>query len=109
VSASRPRIAFFGVKYLPSRGGVSRVVEDLLIRLRDRYDLTVYCESHEHAATAVAGIEFAPWRYVTLDLAGYFGTVKTFEDIDLSPVGGGAVSDGRTYGVQLGIKWYPHP
>jgi len=57
VSASRPRIAFFGVKYLPSRGGVSRVVEDLLIRLRDRYDLTVYCESHEHAATAVAGVE----------------------------------------------------
>ena len=55
--SDRRRIAFFGARYLPSRGGVSRVVEDLLIRLRDRYDLTVYCEAHEDAATAVEGVE----------------------------------------------------
>jgi glycosyltransferase involved in cell wall biosynthesis len=55
--SERRRIAYIGARFLPSRGGVSRVVEDLLVRLRDRYELTVYCEAHEDAATAVAGVE----------------------------------------------------
>jgi glycosyltransferase involved in cell wall biosynthesis len=55
--SGRRKIAYVGARYLPSRGGVSRVVEDLLVRLRDRYELTVYCEAHEDAATAVAGVE----------------------------------------------------
>ena len=59
-------------------------------------------------ATAAVGVEFAAWRYVTLDLSGWYGAFKT-DEVDLTDIGGPVISDGRAYGIQLGIKWYPHP
>jgi len=39
------KIAYIGIKGLPSKGGAERVVEALVQRLKDRHDLTVYCNS----------------------------------------------------------------
>ncbi len=39
------KIAFVGVKGLPSRGGAERVVEAITDRLKGKYELTVYCNS----------------------------------------------------------------
>jgi hypothetical protein len=55
-----------------------------------------------------AGVEFAPWRYVTFDLAGWYGVFKT-QDVDLTEFGGPVISSGQSYGLQLGLKWYPAP
>ena len=54
---SKPKIAILGVKYYPSRGGVSRIVEDILIQLKDRYDFTIYCYKHPEAPTHLEGVK----------------------------------------------------
>ena len=37
------KIAYIGIKGLPSKGGAERVVEAIVRRLRGRHELTVYC------------------------------------------------------------------
>ncbi len=37
------KLILFGVKYMPSRGGTSRVAENLIKQLMDRYSITIYC------------------------------------------------------------------
>ncbi|RLA99212.1 MAG: hypothetical protein DRG83_13360 [Deltaproteobacteria bacterium] len=39
------KIAFIGIKGLPSKGGAERVVEAIALRLCDQYDVSVYCSS----------------------------------------------------------------
>jgi hypothetical protein len=39
------KVAYIGIKGLPSKGGAERVVEAIVHRLKHRYDLTVYCNS----------------------------------------------------------------
>jgi glycosyltransferase involved in cell wall biosynthesis len=38
------KIAHIGIKGLPSKGGAERVVESVVHRLKNRYDLTIYCD-----------------------------------------------------------------
>jgi len=38
------RIAYLGIKGLPSKGGAERVVEGIAQWLADRHELTVYCD-----------------------------------------------------------------
>lgn len=38
------RIAYLGIKGLPSKGGAERVVESIAQRLASRHDLTIYCD-----------------------------------------------------------------
>lgn len=59
-------------------------------------------------ATLMLGTEFTPWRVLTFDLAGWYGAFTT-QELDLSAIGGGVIDEGRAWGVQLGIKWYPSP
>jgi len=40
---SRKRIAFFGIKGLPSKGGAERVVEKIINNLNDVFDISIYC------------------------------------------------------------------
>ncbi len=40
------RIAYIGIKGLPSKGGAERVVEAVVQRLATRHEITVYCSSH---------------------------------------------------------------
>jgi len=53
----KKKIAIIGVKYFPSRGGVSRVVEDTIIQLKDQFDFTVYCYEHPEAEGNIPGVE----------------------------------------------------
>lgn len=50
LKVKKKKIAIFGVKYFPSKGGTSRVVENLLWELKDHFDITIYCYRHESAA-----------------------------------------------------------
>ncbi|GAB4419859.1 MAG: glycosyltransferase family 4 protein [Bacteroidia bacterium] len=52
----KPKIAILGVKFYPSRGGVSRIVEDTLIELKDRYDFTIYCYKTPEAENYLPGV-----------------------------------------------------
>ncbi len=57
MSNSKKRIAIFGVKYFPSKGGTSRVVEHLLWELKDEYDFTIYCYRNSRAANHMPGVQ----------------------------------------------------
>lgn len=53
------KIAYIGIKGLPSKGGAERVVEAIAHRLKHRYDLTVYCNSgYTPKDTDIPGIKF---------------------------------------------------
>lgn len=47
----RKRVAFIGIKGLPSKGGAERVVESIVLRLHRQYDIFVYCDSRYTPAT----------------------------------------------------------
>ncbi len=53
----KKKIALLGVKYYPSRGGVSRVVEDTVIQLKDDFEFTIYCYEHPEAADNIPGVK----------------------------------------------------
>ena len=53
---SKPRLVFFGVKYYPSRGGVSRTTEHLIRELRDKFEITIYCYRHPRAKDHLPGV-----------------------------------------------------
>jgi glycosyltransferase involved in cell wall biosynthesis len=58
------RIAFFGVKTFPSRGGTDRVAENLIFQLKDHFDITVYCFKDPAAANHMSGVQvkqFTQW------------------------------------------------
>ncbi len=42
---ARIRIAYLGVKGLPSKSGTERVIEAIITRIVDKFDITVYCDS----------------------------------------------------------------
>lgn len=54
---NRKKVAFFGIKYFPSRGGTSRVAENLILNLVDKYDITIYCFKSELAKTHIPGVK----------------------------------------------------
>ncbi|NND31238.1 MAG: glycosyltransferase family 4 protein [Saprospiraceae bacterium] len=51
------RIAIFGIKYFPSRGGTSRVVESLLRHINNDYQITIYCYQHPMAEKNIPGVK----------------------------------------------------
>lgn len=58
------RIAFFGVKTFPSRGGTDRVAENIILQLKDKFEITVYCFKDPAAKNHMPGvrvIEFKQW------------------------------------------------
>lgn len=69
---NKKRIAIFGVKYFPSRGGTSRVVENLLLELKDDYDFTIYCYRHEAAATHIKGVKTVQFPEIAIKGFGVF-------------------------------------
>lgn len=52
----KSHIAIFGIKYFPSRGGTSRVVESLLRNLKDEYTFTIYCYEHPKAKDNIPNV-----------------------------------------------------
>lgn len=50
-------IVFFGIKYFPSRGGTSRVAENLILELKGKYNLTIFCYRNPDAENHIAGVK----------------------------------------------------
>ncbi|MFT7604345.1 MAG: glycosyltransferase involved in cell wall biosynthesis [Saprospiraceae bacterium] len=68
----KKKIAIFGVKYFPARGGTSRVVENLLYDLKNNYDFTIYCYKHEAAANHIPGVETIQFSEIPIKGIGVF-------------------------------------
>jgi glycosyltransferase involved in cell wall biosynthesis len=58
----KPRLIFFGVKYFPSKGGTSRVVENLIRQLKDKYQITIFCFRDSRAQNYIPGVEVIEFR-----------------------------------------------
>ena len=69
---AKPKIAFFGVKYFPSKGGTSRVVENLLPELKEEFDITIYCYKHPQAAQYVSGVKTVQFPEIRIKGIGVF-------------------------------------
>ena len=75
MGARKPRIAVFGGKDYPSRGGTGRVIEATLRELAQRYDFTVYaCASPqaEGHIPGVAVVQFPAARWKGVGVFRYF-------------------------------------
>jgi len=62
MSEVKKRVAFFGVKTFPSRGGTDRVAENLILQLKDQYDITVYCFKDPAAKDHIPGVRVKQFR-----------------------------------------------
>ncbi len=52
----KSRLVYFGLKYYPSRGGVSRTTEHLIRQLKDKYEITIYCYKDPQAKNYLPGV-----------------------------------------------------
>ena len=68
----KKNIVFFGVKYFPSKGGTSRVVESLLWGLKDHFDITIYCYKNTLAAQNIPGIKTIQFSEIPIKGIGVF-------------------------------------
>ncbi len=60
----KKRIAFFGIKTFPSRGGTDRVAENIIFNLKEEFEITVFCFKDPAAQTHMPGVrvvEFKQW------------------------------------------------
>ena len=72
MKTKKKQIAIFGVKYFPSKGGTSRVVENLLKELHEQYDFTIYCYPHEQAANYIPGVRIIQIPSIPIKGIGVF-------------------------------------
>lgn len=68
----KKNIAFFGVKYFPSKGGTSRVVENLIQNLVADYNVTIYCYKNNFAKTHIKGVNVIEFPEMKLGSLGVF-------------------------------------
>lgn len=68
----KKKILVFGIKYFPSRGGTSRVVENLISQMKDEYEFTIYCYKHPEAATHMEGVETIQFPEIKIKGVGVF-------------------------------------
>lgn len=69
---SKKKVAIFGIKYFPSKGGSSRVVENLLWGLKEHFDFTIYCYRHDQAATNIPGVKTIQFSEIPIKGLGVF-------------------------------------
>ena len=68
----KKKIAIFGVKYFPSKGGTSRVVENLLWEMKDHFDITIYCYKNDLAADFMEGVKTIQFSETPIKGIGVF-------------------------------------
>lgn len=68
----KKKIAIFGVKYFPAKGGTSRVVENLLHELKDYYDFTIYCYQHPAAERHLDRVKTIQFKEIPIKGFGVF-------------------------------------
>jgi glycosyltransferase involved in cell wall biosynthesis len=66
------RIIVYGVKTFPSQGGTDRVAENLILQLKDRFDVTLYCYKDPAAKNHIPGITVIEMAPLTKGAAGAF-------------------------------------
>jgi glycosyltransferase involved in cell wall biosynthesis len=66
------RIVVYGVKTFPSQGGTDRVAENLILQLKDRFDITLYCYKDPAASTHMPGIEVVQMAPIAKGAIGAF-------------------------------------
>jgi glycosyltransferase involved in cell wall biosynthesis len=69
---NKKRIVFFGIKYFPSKGGTSRVVESLLLGLKDHFDITIYCYKNTLANQNIPGVKTIQFSEIPIKGIGVF-------------------------------------
>src|SRR5882762_652344 len=68
----KKRIAFYGIKFFPSRGGSSRVSENLIIQLKDQFAITIYCFENDLAGTYMEGVTVVQFKRLAPGSVGVF-------------------------------------
>ena len=59
---TKKNIAFFGIKYFPSKGGTSRVAENLILNMVNDYNITVYCYKNPLAENHITGVKTVQFK-----------------------------------------------
>ncbi len=70
--ARKKRIAFFGIKYFPSRGGTSRVAENIILNLVEHYDVSIYCYKNSLAKDHISGVKVIQLPHIKFGSLGVF-------------------------------------
>ncbi len=68
----KKKIAFFGIKYFPSRGGTSRVAENIILNLVEHYDVSIYCYKNSLAKDHIPGVNVIQLPQVRFGSLGVF-------------------------------------
>jgi len=68
----KKKLVFFGIKYFPSKGGTSRVVESLLWGLKDSFDITIYCYKNALADQNIPGVKTIQFSEIPIKGIGVF-------------------------------------
>ncbi len=66
----KKRMIIFGVNYFPPKGGTSRVVENLILQLKDKYSITVYCYKNPLAKDHIDGVNVVEFKPIMKGSAG---------------------------------------
>lgn len=69
---NKKKVAFFGIKYFPSRGGTSRVAENIILNLIEHYDVSIYCYKNSLAKDHIAGVKVIELPHVKFGSFGVF-------------------------------------
>ncbi|NND06803.1 MAG: glycosyltransferase family 4 protein [Saprospiraceae bacterium] len=68
----KKKIAFFGIKFYPSKGGSSRVAEGIARSLKEKYDFTIYCYPDPQANEHLKGVNVVHIPSFPLGTLGVF-------------------------------------
>ena len=71
----KKRLIIYGVNHYPPKGGTSRVVENLILQLKDKYDILIYCYRNPLAEDHIPGVkveEFREWAQGSIGSLIYF-------------------------------------
>lgn len=66
------RLIFFGIKYYPSRGGTSRVAENLIKQLNKNFDISIYCYKNKFANNYIENVKAIEFPEFPLKGLGVF-------------------------------------
>ena len=69
---SKKNLAFFGIKYYPSKGGSSRAAESIIRELRGKYNITIYCYRNQRALNHLSGVHVIHLPQFPFGAAGVF-------------------------------------
>ncbi len=66
------KIVFFGVKTFPSRGGTDRVAENIILNLKEQYEITVHCFADPLAKNHLPGVQVVQFKQLLPGAMGSF-------------------------------------